>query len=144
VVESIPLGPWLDALNAAICEQIGRDARNLQIGHAYLLDDGKPVSSFDRFARMVQDDILPLLEEYCYEDYATLARILGGGLVDERDQRIHHELFVPAKRDDLIQALKAVDPNLDTSAQAVTSEVEDLDEEADDEVEDSEAAVSED
>jgi 5-methylcytosine-specific restriction protein B len=137
VVESIPLGPWLDALNAAICEHIGRDARNLQIGHAYLLDDGKPVSNFAKFARMVQDDILPLLEEYCYEDYATLAKLLGSGLVDERDQRIRHELFVPTRRDGLIQALKAIDPNLDTSAQAITSEAEDLEEEADDEVEDS-------
>ncbi len=30
----VPLGPWLDALNRNICEHIGRDARNLQVGHA--------------------------------------------------------------------------------------------------------------
>jgi 5-methylcytosine-specific restriction protein B len=39
VGETIPLGPWLDALNSRIREHIGKDARNLQIGHAYLLDE---------------------------------------------------------------------------------------------------------
>src|SRR5262249_20748274 len=40
----IPLGPWLKAINERIRKQVGRDARNLQIGHAFLLEDGKPVS----------------------------------------------------------------------------------------------------
>ena len=31
-------------------QHAGRDARNLQISHAYLLHDGKPVASFARFA----------------------------------------------------------------------------------------------
>jgi 5-methylcytosine-specific restriction enzyme B len=51
VVEGIPLGPWLQALNQRIREHIGRDARNLQIGHAYLLDNGRPVGDFVRLAR---------------------------------------------------------------------------------------------
>jgi 5-methylcytosine-specific restriction enzyme B len=43
--EAIPLGQWLDALNTRIREHIGKDARNLQIGHAYLMDEnGKPVT----------------------------------------------------------------------------------------------------
>ena len=93
---------------------------------------------------MVREDILPLLEEYCYEDYATLAKILGRTLVDERDQRIHQDLFDPARQDDLIQALKAIDPNLDTSATAVASEAQKPDEEADeDEASDNEDTVNE-
>ena len=145
VVESIPLGPWLDALNAAICEHIGRDARNLQIGHAYLLDNGRPVSNFNKLARIIRDDILPLLEEYCYEDYATLTKILGKSLVDEPKQRIRHELFDPAGKDELIQALKAIDPNLDTSIQAVKAEAEDMKQvvEEDEDVDDSETAQNE-
>ena len=79
VVNGIPLGPWLDALNRRICEHVGRDARNLQVGHAYLLDGDKPVADFARLARIVQDDIIPLLEEYCYEDYDALEKILGIG-----------------------------------------------------------------
>jgi 5-methylcytosine-specific restriction enzyme B len=74
----VPLGPWLKAINERIRKHVGRDARNLQIGHAFLLDDGKPIADFGRFSRIVAEDIIPLLEEYCYADYAALARILGG------------------------------------------------------------------
>ena len=84
----IPLAPWLTALNERIRAHCGRDARNLQVGHAYLLDDGRPVASFPKFVRIVAEDIIPLLEEYCYEDYSALKNILGYGLVDEQRQRI--------------------------------------------------------
>ena len=53
VISGIPLGAWLDALNQRLCDHIGRDARNLQIGHAYLLDQGRPVASFSRFVRIL-------------------------------------------------------------------------------------------
>jgi len=130
VGDSIPLGPWLEALNRRILDYVGRDARNLQIGHAYLLDDkGRPVNDFARFARILRDDILPLLQEYCYEDYATLTKILGSSLVDETRQRIRHELFDPARRDDLVQALLAPDPDIIASPEAVSAgEDETLDE----------------
>ena len=81
-VAGIPLGPWLDALNRRICEHVGRDARNLQVGHSFLLEGGRPVKDAVRFFRVVRDEIIPLLEEYCYEDFDALHSILGGGLVD--------------------------------------------------------------
>jgi 5-methylcytosine-specific restriction protein B len=140
---SIPLGPWLAALNARILEHIGRDARNLQIGHAYLLENGRPVTDFARLVRILEEDLVPLLQEYCYEDYAALARILGRGLVDEAQQRIRHELFAPARRDELVLALLAPAPDIATSPQAVAQpdpEESDEDEAAEDaEAEDAEA-----
>ena len=48
---------------------------------------------------------IPLLEEYCYEDYAAMADILGNGLVDTVNQIIRQELFEDSRRADLIQAL---------------------------------------
>ncbi|AEB08756.1 AAA family ATPase [Desulfobacca acetoxidans] len=120
LVADIPLGPWLNALNQRLCEHIGRDARNLQIGHSYLLDQGRAVSSFTLFTRILQDDIIPLIEEYCYEDFSTLAKILGAGLVDEQQQRIRHELFEPTRRDELIQAL--LSPEVVTSMEATAAE----------------------
>jgi 5-methylcytosine-specific restriction protein B len=114
----IPLGPWLKAINERIRTQVGRDARNLQIGHAFLLDDGKPVSDFSKFSRIVAEDIIPLLEEYCYEDYAALARILGPGMVDEKQQRIREELFDPEHQGELVQALLAIEPNMTTEVEA--------------------------
>ena len=49
------LGQWLDALNLRIREHICKDARNVQIGHAYLMDDnGKPVTDFAKFSRIIR------------------------------------------------------------------------------------------
>jgi 5-methylcytosine-specific restriction protein B len=116
---SIPLGPWLNALNERIRAHLGRDGRNLQIGHAYLLEGAKPVTDFLRFVRILADDIIPLLEEYCYENFGTLTQILGPGLVDETRQRIREELFTPARREELVQALLAPAPEIMTSPLAV-------------------------
>jgi 5-methylcytosine-specific restriction protein B len=131
VIEGIPLGSWLYALNQRIREHIGRDARNLQVGHAYLLDNGRPVSDLPRLARVVQDDILPLLEEYCYEDYDRLKKILGPSLVDVTNQRIKHELFEPANAPNLAAALLDPFPELATFIAATSAEAEELADEID-------------
>ena len=127
-VKGIPLGPWLDAINRQICDNIGRDARNLQIGHSYLLEKGLPISDFSILSRVIQEDIIPLLEEYCYEDYSALEKILGKGLVDVGNQRIKHELFEESRRDDLIQALIAPFPEMFTSLRVQESENEESEE----------------
>ena len=123
VVGGIPLGPWLDALNRRICDHIGRDARNLQIGHAYLLEGGRPLTDVPRLAKVIREDIIPLLEEYCYEDYAALESILGQGLVDIHAQQMRSELFDDSRQDELVQALLAPCPEIATTWPAVTSEV---------------------
>jgi 5-methylcytosine-specific restriction protein B len=119
--EKLPLGPWLDALNGRILKNIGRDARNLQIGHAYFLEQGRPVSDLAAFSRILRDDIVPLLEEYCYDEYASLAKILGPSLVDESAQRVRTELFEPGQYDVLISALLEPSPDLLTSQRATAT-----------------------
>jgi 5-methylcytosine-specific restriction enzyme B len=138
MVGEIPLGPWLKALNERICEFVGRDARNLQIGHAYLLEKGRPVGDFATFAKMLREDILPLLEEYCYEDYATLEKILGSSLIDGQKQQVRQELFDSSNRSLLVQALLAPTPDMITSTQALTSAAQAVDEEEEENDEDSE------
>jgi 5-methylcytosine-specific restriction protein B len=133
VVGGLPLGPWLDGLNQRIREHIGRDARNLQVGHSYLMEQGRPVSDTGRFTRIIREDIIPLLQEYCYEDYPTLQQILGHGLVDIRAQQIKHDLFDPARQEDVIQALLAPDPEIATTARTIAAEAEVADEAASDE-----------
>jgi 5-methylcytosine-specific restriction protein B len=133
VVGGLPLGPWLDGLNQRIREHIGRDARNLQVGHSYLMEQGHPVSDIGRFTRIIREDIIPLLQEYCYEDYPTLQQILGHGLVDIRAQQIKHDLFDPARQEDVIQALLAPDPEIATTARTIAAEAEVADEAASDE-----------
>jgi 5-methylcytosine-specific restriction protein B len=118
----VPLGPWLAALNERLRTHLGRDARNLQVGHAYLLENGRPVTDFAQFVRVLADDLVPLLEEYCYEDYGALARILGPGLVDESGQHIREELFGAAKWPELVQALLEPAPDIVTMSAAANPE----------------------
>lgn len=119
VTGGVPLGPWLRNLNARIREHVGRDARNLQVGHAYLMDRGQPVSDPARLARIITEDIIPLLEEYCYEDYEALERILGKGLVDSANQKVRSELFSAERVEDLLGALVAQFPDIVTTLGAV-------------------------
>jgi 5-methylcytosine-specific restriction protein B len=134
-VSGIPLRAWFDALNTRIREHVGRDARNLQIGHSYLMHSGTPLKDLASLKRALRDDIVPLLEEYCYEDYSTLATILGTQLVDSAAQRICHELFEEGHEEDLIQALLAPCPEISASSEAVSAEEftaeKDLDESTD-------------
>lgn len=104
-VRSLPLGPWLSALNARVRKHLKRDARNLQVGHAYLMP-AAGINSFADFARILRDEIVPLLEEYCYDDFHTLQQILGKDLVDAEAGRIVDELFLPEREDDLLQAVR--------------------------------------
>jgi len=121
-ISGIPLGPWFEALNRRICEYVGRDARNLQIGHSYLLQGGRPVKDFSAFKRALRDDIIPLLEEYCYEDFSALQNILGNALVDVEKQCIRHELFDEGHEENLVQALLEPCPGISTSAEALASD----------------------
>jgi 5-methylcytosine-specific restriction enzyme B len=57
------------------------------------------------FARILRDDIIPLIEEYCYDDFNTLSEILGSELVDVENGRVRDEMFLPSREQDLILAL---------------------------------------
>ena len=122
VIEGIPLGTWLTALNEKVTEHVGRDGRNLQIGHSYLMSGGHPIRDFRQFARVIQEDVLPLLEEYCYEDWDALERILGKGLVDVAKHRYKAELFEPANKPELITAILSATPDVSASTAAVEAE----------------------
>lgn len=104
-VGGMPLGAWLDALNMRVRKHLRRDARNLQIGHAYLMPQ-QPIVSVAEFARVLRDDIIPLLEEYCYDDFATLEQILGKALVDAEGGRIKESIFEAHQDDAFLQAIR--------------------------------------
>jgi len=80
------------------------------------LEHGHRVTDFALFVRTLAEDIVPLLQEYCYE---ALAKILGMGLVDKEVQRIRDELFSPVRRADLVQELLGSAPVITTSLHAV-------------------------
>lgn len=101
-VGDLPLGAWLEALNSRLREHLKRDARNLQIGHAYLMR----INSTLEFIRVLRDEIIPLLEEYCYDDFETLEKILNPTIIDAKAGRVREEIFEPNREAELIQALR--------------------------------------
>lgn len=134
VIKGLPLGQWLAALNGRILKHVKRDARNLQIGHTYLMHKDSAMSDVRRLAQAVQDDLIPLLEEYCYEDYDALEKILGSHFIQRDKRRIDESLFQPGREDDLIKALLAPTPDMETTIAATTAVDEsEADEEGDDE-----------
>lgn len=134
VIKSLPLGQWLAALNDRILKYVKRDARNLQIGHTYLLHKDMAISDVRRLAQVVRHDVIPLLEEYCYEDYDALEKILGSHFIQRDKKRINEALFLSGREDDLIKALLAPTPELETTLAAITAvdqaETEDRDDES--------------
>lgn len=122
--EGLPLGEWLKELNNSICEHIGQDARNLQIGHSYFLDKEKAITNINKFSRIVREEIIPLIEEYCYGDYTSIVKILGNGIVDTKNRTIKNELFNPQRVSDLVNALLEPWPSLKTSVSVSQQEVD--------------------
>ncbi|MDF0592986.1 AAA family ATPase [Methanotrichaceae archaeon M04Ac] len=121
VVGGVHLGEWLGALNRRICDGVGRDARNRQIGHSYLMEAGKPISNLSSFSRVVQDEIIPLLEEYCYEDYSTLEKILGGEVVDVQRQMIRDEIFGGSLDGEFVQAMSKISKDRSSFCPSMTA-----------------------
>ncbi len=134
-VGGLPLGAWLEELNMRILRHAGRDVRHLQVGHSYLMHGGVPVRDVAKFAEILRDDIVPLLEEYCYESADALEKILGSTILPKGKGRIDGELFEPPRHLDLIEALLVAFPSMATTKQAVEagppSELDDADESED-------------
>jgi 5-methylcytosine-specific restriction protein B len=102
-VGDLDLAQFLRALNAKIAMTEGREK---QIGHSFLLaSDGQPVSDPDEFAQRFRYEILPLLQEYSYEDYAELESYIGPRLVNVEDQSLNSDVLVNPQ--DLVDALRS-------------------------------------
>lgn len=79
-VADLALDDFLLGLNQAI-ERI--EGREKQVGHSYFLrEDGRPVSSIEEFGVRFREELLPLLQEYSYDESKVLLEILGPQLVD--------------------------------------------------------------
>lgn len=83
-VGTLALDVFLSNLNDRIRSRVGREK---QLGHAQFFDDGKVVGSVEQFAALFRHDLLPLVQEYLYEDYRELAEVLGTDVIDLEKQR---------------------------------------------------------
>ena len=104
-VGELSLEDFLEGLNKRIAQSEGREK---QIGHAFLLENGQPLSEPAEFARRFRQEILPLLQEYCYDDYAALENYLGKKLVNKEQQVLNQDVLGD---DDLLLAALAQSPN---------------------------------
>jgi 5-methylcytosine-specific restriction protein B len=104
-IGSFRLSDLLTLLNERIVSSLGDDGRNLQVGHAYLLLDGEPVSSVRSFATVLDEEIFPLLQEYCYGRLDLLETILGGQLMDTDGSRISPALLELGNEEAFLGAL---------------------------------------
>ena len=68
-----------------------RFGREKQIGHSYFIDGVEPIGDAETFAKRFRREVLPLLQEYCFDDYAGLASLIGTKLVNEEMQEINVE-----------------------------------------------------
>ncbi|MBW9173437.1 hypothetical protein K2F43_19815 [Clostridium estertheticum] len=66
----------------------------------------------EKFKRIIREDIIPLIEEYCYGDYALISKILGEGIVDVKNQTIRFELFNTSDISELVTALLSQCPTI--------------------------------
>jgi 5-methylcytosine-specific restriction protein B len=121
-VAQLPLGPWLRELNGRIVKHVGRDARGLQVGHAYLMHGSTPITDPTRFLEVFRDDLLPLLEEYCYDDFETLASIVGAPLVSRDGRGAVPRITAFEDGQELIKALLQSFDGLATAPETIAAE----------------------
>ena len=100
-VDRLALDAFLLELNQRILKHVGREK---QIGHSFFLDtEGKPITRSEDFAAHFLTEVLPILQEYAFEDYALLGQLLGDGVVDTDLQVIRPTMLDPGE---LVEALR--------------------------------------
>jgi 5-methylcytosine-specific restriction protein B len=86
----LALDGFLIELNRRIARHAGREQ---QVGHSFLLGpDGTPLATPVQFAEVFRHELLPLLQEFAYEDFGELARYLGSDLIDREAQSLTVDL----------------------------------------------------
>jgi 5-methylcytosine-specific restriction protein B len=71
-------------LNEEIRRRLGREQ---QVGHALFFLNGVTISTAESFSFAFRHELLPLLQEYFYENYVALADILGDAVIDRATER---------------------------------------------------------
>lgn len=62
--------------------------RELQIGHSFFMKNGKSMDSISDVKFVFETEIIPLLQEYFYDDYRELEKILGKNFVNIEELKI--------------------------------------------------------
>lgn len=98
-VDGINVKEMLQAINLRICALVDREH---QIGHAYFMGLSEQ-STVKDIADIFRGKILPLLQEYFYDDYAAIRTVLSGYFIKEKpvvfkhgeDEKTIYEIVIP-------------------------------------------------
>jgi 5-methylcytosine-specific restriction protein B len=104
-VGGISLRGLLVALNRNLLRVLGDRARDLQVGHAYLMRDGRPIESIGGLREVVRYDLLPLLQDYCADDPAALVELVGERLYCTEQRRFRSAHLAAGAEDLLVEVL---------------------------------------
>lgn len=83
-------GDILSKINKSLREIEDRDK---QIGHAYFMENGKQIDTIEELKEAYLYDIIPLVAEYCYNDYEKMAEIIGESFVDKDNEKLKEDLI---------------------------------------------------
>jgi 5-methylcytosine-specific restriction protein B len=67
--------------------------REKQIGHSYFMKNGKQVDTIDDLREVYIYDIIPLISEYCFNDYSKMSEIIGEKFIDTESEELKYELL---------------------------------------------------
>ena len=95
LLEGVQVGPlnladFFSELNKRVSENVGREK---QIGHSYFLSSSDPVSDPEDFAALIREDVIPLLQECCLDDYSALASLLGTTIVNVEERSMDGDIL---------------------------------------------------
>jgi len=101
-VGKVHLGRLLRALNKKIIEQ---DLRDKQIGHSYFMNI--PNGDVEVLKQVFRYEIIPLLQDYFYENYNLLEEVLGKKIISKEKMTVNEELINDSEKfqDELLKII---------------------------------------
>ncbi|ACU60936.1 AAA family ATPase [Chitinophaga pinensis] len=101
-IDTVSLDKLLSTINERISVLLNADH---QIGHSYFIG----VSTEDELKAVFSDKIIPLLQEYFYNDYGKIGLVLGTAFVEAREQTVSFAKGFPYEnKEDLAEGLTYV------------------------------------
>ena len=97
-IGKIDLSKLLRGLNKKILDE---NLRDKQIGHSYFME----ITNIPELQRVFEYEIIPLLQDYFYDDYALLEKILGKKIISKENMSINHEFINSAKFEDELEKI---------------------------------------
>ncbi len=85
--DGISLSQLLKNLNKLILKYT--ENREFQIGHSYFMEKGESFSKFEQLKFGIETEIIPLLQEYFFNDFDELEKVLGKDFINTIDKKIN-------------------------------------------------------